>query len=490
MTSPSFVERHELWSAEQADAAAAIRQRLEAGSIRTVRLAFADQHGLLRGKTLVTRAFLGSFETGCRITTTLLLKDTSHRTAFPIWRAGGGLGMDTMTGAADFIMVPDPLTFRILPWAEDTAWLLCDCYFDDGTQVPFSTRALCARVLDDLADGGFDLLTGMELEFSVYRIEDARLEHEHCGQPGAPPRVKPLAHGFQYLTEHRYDEFAPLLDQLHDTLTALDLPLRTMESEFGPNQVELTFDPVAGLANADNLVLTRSAIKQTCRRLGYLATFMCRPGLPNAFSAGWHLHQSLSARDSGANAFATVGPEARAGSQPGELLSDTGRAYLAGLLAHAGAACIFSTPTINGYKRYRPFTLAPNQVVWSRDNRGAMLRVIGPPGDPATHIENRAGEPAANPYLYLASQAVCGMDGLAQGLAPPAPVDDPYEPGYERLPRNLYEAVNLARQSTLFQSTFGPQFMDYYLAIKEFELHRFLSEEVTDWEHNEYFENF
>ena len=85
---------------------------------------------------------------------------------------------------------------------------------------------------------------------------------------------------------------------------------------------------------------------------------------------------------------------------------------MAGLLAHARGAAAFSTPTLNGYKRYRPFSLAPDRATWGRDNRGVMVRVLGGPGDPATHLENRVGEPAANPYLYMASQIVSGLDGL------------------------------------------------------------------------------
>ena len=65
---------------------------------------------------------------------------------------------------------------------------------------------------------------------------------------------------------------------------------------------------------------------------------------------------------------------------------------------------MFTTPTINGYKRYRSYSLAPDRAIWGRDNRGVMIRMLGGPGDPATRLENRIGEPAANPYLYMASQ--------------------------------------------------------------------------------------
>jgi glutamine synthetase len=197
-------------------------------------------------------------------------------------------------------------------------------------------------------------------------------------------------------------------------------------------------------------------------------------------SSGWHLHQSLLDVGTGRNAFVSTDER--------ETLSPCGRQYVAGLLQNAAAACLLATPTINGYKRYRPYSLAPNQIVWARDNRGAMIRVIGAPRDPGTHIENRIGESAANPYLYFASQVVSGMDGIARGLEPPAAVDNPYDPGSRVLPANILEAIAELRQSTLFRRQLGDSFVDYLLTIKDFEVRRFLSEEVTDWEHREYFE--
>jgi glutamine synthetase len=258
--------------------------------------------------------------------------------------------------------------------------------------------------------------------------------------------------------------------------------VRTLEVEFGPSQCEMTFGPVAGLAAADNVMLARSAIKQICRRLGLHATFMCRPAIQGAMSSGWHLHQSLVNRSDGRNAFMSVHDDTP--------LSPMGMNYLAGLLRYARESCIFPTPTITGYKRYRPFSLAPNNIVWGRDNRGAMLRVIGGAHDPASHIENRIGESAANPYLYFASQIVSGLAGVEQRLDPGAAVDTPYASGSQLLPRNLVEAVNALRGSELFAQQLGSKFVDYFLTIKEFELHRFLSDEVTDWEQREYFEAF
>ena len=126
---------------------------------------------------------------------------------------------------------------------------------------------------------------------------------EDAGQPGRPPSVSLLSHGYQYLTEQRYDQMEPALEIIRRDVLALGLPLRSVEVEFGPSQCEFTFQPTKGLTPADNMVLFRSAVKQIARRHGYHATFMCRPKLPNVFASGWHLHQSIVSRASGENAF-------------------------------------------------------------------------------------------------------------------------------------------------------------------------------------------
>jgi glutamine synthetase len=477
----TFIERHGLWSDEEQRAAKRVEELVAAEGLEVVRFAFPDQHGILRGKSLVAHEAIAALHNGCAITTTLLGKDTSHRTVFPVFTSGGGFGMPEMEGGADVLMVADPTTFRLLPWAANTGWLLCDLYFSDGKPAPFATRGLYRAALSDLAQRGYDYVAGLEVEFHVFKLDDPKMHPDHAGQPGEPPAVSLLSHGYQYLTEQRLDLMEPALEIIRRGVVKLGLPLRSVEVEFGPSQCEFTFEPATGLAPADMMVLFRSAVKQICRRHGYHATFMCRPRIPNVMSSGWHLHQSLRHRSTGLNAFMS--------DTHGAQLSETGRHYLGGLLAHARSAAIFSTPTINGYKRFRPYSLAPDRVIWGRDNRGAMLRVLGGPKDPATRIENRVGEPAANPYLYMASQVLSGIDGLARRRDPGPSADTPYEAKAPLLPTTLREAIHALRDDPFFRTTMGPAFVDYYVFIKEAEIARY-QQNVSEWEQREYFEMF
>src|SRR3989475_2815168 len=447
---------------------------LKLDGLKAVRFSFADQHGVLRGKTLAVSQVEAALERGVTVTSTLLLKDTAHRTVFAAFTPGGGVGMPQMQGAADVLMIPDPSTFRVLPWAPDTGWFLCELQFQDGSAVPYCTRQLLRKAIKTL---GYEFIAGLEVEFHVFKILDPNLKPSDAGQPGTPPEVELLSTGYQYLTEQRYDLIDPVVQILRKDLAELGLPLRSFEVEFGPSQFEFTLAPLAGLAAADAMMLFRSAVKQIARRHGYHATFMCRPKLPNVMSSGWHLHQSLNA--GGRNAFVSETED----------LSTLGKQYLAGLLAHARGAAALSTPTINGYKRYRPYSLAPDRVVWGKENRGALLRVIGGPGNPATRIEDRIGEPAANPYLYFASQIYSGLDGLATRPGLPPSADTPYEAKAPLLPHTLAEAIAALRLDKALREGIGEAFVEYYCKIKEAEIARF-NLEVSEWEHREYFDLF
>jgi glutamine synthetase len=162
---------------------------------------------------------------------------------------------------------------------------------------------------------------------------------------------------------------------------------------------------------------------------------------------------------------------------------------------------VFATPTVNGYRRFKPNSLAPDRAGWAYDNRGAMIRVLGGVADPATRMENRIGEPAANPSLFIMSQVVAGLAGIEQKLQPPPPDDAPYAAERPMLPKSLPEALDALEQEPLFRAALGDIFVDYFVKLKRTEAGRYLaalketgsspdSEEPSAWEQNEYFDFF
>ncbi|RZI92510.1 MAG: glutamine synthetase, partial [Rubrivivax sp.] len=135
-----------------------------------------------------------------------------------------------------------------------------------------------------------------------------------------------------------------------------------------------------------------------------------------------------------------------------------------------------------------PHALAPQAVLWGQDNRGAMLRVVGAAGDGATRIENRVGEPAANPYLYMAAQIHAGLDGLARALKPPPACEAPYAEGGEQIPTSLAEGIAALQTDAALCEGLGPDFVRFYSRIKQSEIDRHAqAEDKTDFERREYF---
>ena len=340
-----IVVSHGLWTDEDFAAAEDVLKAVAEHNLETVRISFADHHGVLRGKTVLAKELESAFSNGVNMTSTLLLKDTSHTTVFPVWTSDAGFGPGRLIGASDFLVVPDPKTFNILPWSPHCGWMLSDIYFLEGDPISFSSRRILRTAVDRLNKNGLDIVIGLEVEFHVFKLEDARLNHASAERPEDPPQTSLLAHGYQYLTEQRYDQLEQVMDLIRRNAQALNLPVRSMEAEFGPSQFEFTFHPNTAIGSADSLVLFRNMVKQVCRREGFHATFMCRPRLKNIMSSGWHLHQSVVNKENRKNLF-TPSQE--------ETLSKIGNQWVAGILEHAVESCLLSTPTINGYKRYKP----------------------------------------------------------------------------------------------------------------------------------------
>jgi glutamine synthetase len=490
----SFAERCGVHDAAREEALRHTAQLISASGLELVRFAWCDVHGVTRGKTLLASAAQQAMREGIGMVSTLMLKDTSDRTAFAVFEPGGTASLPGFGFANNLLLLADPASFRQLPWAEKTGWVRAQPWFQDGTPVELDTRRVLERALQRLGNAGLAMKCGLEIEFHIYKIEDTgpQLDPMQAAWPGPPPRVSMVHPGYNLLAEGWFDLAEEPLRIVQHTAQALGLPLLSLEIELGPSQVEAVFDVTDAMTAADNMVLFRNGVKQALRRAGYHATFMCRPPFPNIMSSGWHLHQSLVDEATGRNVFQREAPAAR--STPADAqhtLSATGAHYLAGLLEHARAMTVFCTPTVNGFGRFRPNALAPQSVLWGRDNRGAMLRVIGQCGDAGTRIENRIGEPTANPYLYLASQIHAGLDGIERQLQPAPATDAPYSAAGDRLPTSLGAALEALQEDAALKAAFGEAFVSYFTRIKQSELRR--HEEAADkdeFQRREYFSRF
>ena len=466
---------------------------IEASGVELVRFAWCDLHGMLRGKTLVASAAVKAMMSGVGMVSTLLLKDSSDRTAYKVFDADGTLELPGFEFAGNVMLLADPSSYQQLSWASKTGWLQCQAWHADGEPIEFDTRRVLQKALARLAEAGYGMTCGLEVEFHIYKLKGDPATHHLdpmlADWPGPAPEVSMIHPGFHLLSEQWADMADEPLRIVQNTAQTLGLPLLSLEIELGPSQVEAVFEATNALKAADNMVLFRSAVKQALRRAGYHATFMCRPPFPSIMSSGWHLHQSLTDMKTGTNMFMRQSPEFGSNAQhAGYTLSNLGQHYLAGLLVHAHATSPFCTSTINGYDRFQPQSLAPQSAVWGTDNRGAMLRVIGGANDKATRIENRIGEPAANPYLYMASQIHAGMDGIQARMPAPLATVAPYACADKPLPGSLGKALEMLNNDLALGTGFGSDFIRYFTRVKTSELKRYeIAEDKDEWQRREYF---
>jgi glutamine synthetase len=337
--------------------------------------------------------------------------------------------------------------------------ILADPYLPDG-QPAVSSRLLLKRAVERAAQVGLHLMVGLEVEASIYEIDE----------------VPPLGERRHLFTTLGQGLAAPVFLPLWDRLNQIGLGLEAYANEFAAGEFEFNLSPKAALQAADQFLLLKLAAREILNAAGYGITFMAMVNNDHeGMTSGLHIHQAgLNA--AGQNCFAE--PQAKYG------LSQTLLHYLGGQLTHARQVAVLSTPTVTGYRRYRPGTWAPTSVTWSLDNRTTMLRVM-PDRGPATRVENRLADAAANVHLALAAMIVAGVDGIQREIEPGPPATGDAATSEVALPRNLWAAIECLVEPSSLIDFLGATFLMAYRGLllqtaERFEAH------VTDWEIAEY----
>ncbi len=500
MSSPvlrsSFAERCGVHDAKRSAAISALHAAIRDQGIEQIRVVWCDMHGTLRGKTLLPEALDAALMDGVGMVSTLMLKDTSDRTVLKVFEAGATDHLPGFGQANNLLLLPDPSSMKPLPWAPRIAWLQAQPWFEDGSPVELDTRRILQRAVAQLANAGLSMRCGLELEFHVYKLHAGAVDPNSATWPGDAPEVSLVHSGYQLLSDDHADAAHAVLETVRSTALGLQLPLRSLEIELGPSQFEAVFGVQDAMDAADAMVMFRHAVRQALRRQGYHATFCCMPPFDAVMASGWHVHHSLRDRRTQQNTFMRDTATTWHGiSDARDSLSDMGCHWLAGLLHHAPAMAALCVPTALGYARFRPNALAPLGVHWGRDNRGAMVRVIGEPNNPATRLENRLPEPAANPYLAMAAHIHAGMDGLQQRLTPPLATQTPYacDATTAAMPKSLSSALEALNTDQALRQGLGSAFCDLYAITKGQEMQRLSqagAEGSRAWMRREYFVRF
>ena len=424
--------------------------------VRFIRLWFTDILGQLKSFSINSQDLEGAFEAGMGF-------DGSSITGF------------NAIEESDMIAMPDPSTFRLLPWRPEddgggVARMFADILTPEREPYEGDPRHVLRRAEERAKAMGFEhFYVGPELEYFLFRDNK----------------------GTEVLDEGGYFDLTTLdagSDVRRETVLALEklgIGVEYSHHEVGPSQHEIDMRYADALKMADDCMTYRITVKEYAMKYGWHATFMPKP-LFGENGSGMHTHQSLF--KDGKNAFYDA-------DDP-YFLSDVGKAFIAGQLRHAREICSIFAQWVNSYKRLVPGYEAPVYVAWSRRNRSALVRVplYHPGREQATRMELRCPDPACNPYLTFAVLLQAGLEGIEKGYELPEPMeknlyhlspDERKRLGIEQLPETLGEAVEITSESELVLRTLGEHIFNRYVEIKrqEWEDYRV---QVTPWELERY----
>ncbi|MGO9480858.1 MAG: type I glutamate--ammonia ligase [Candidatus Kryptoniota bacterium] len=397
-----------------------------------------------------------------------------------IWFDGSSIEGFARIAESDMYLIPDISTFAVLPWMtgnEATGRLICDVYTPDSQPFIGDPRAVLKRVMAEAEKMGFIYNTGPELEFFVLKPSaDGGL---------LPPRPQDSASYF----DQPVDMVATSLwRQITDALLSFGIETEAMHHEVATGQHEIDFRYSNGLKTADNAVTFRVLVKIIAQQKGLYATFMPKP-VRGISGSGMHVHQSLTYKANGSNAF----------SDPGDQhgLSKTAKHFIAGQLAHARGMCAVLAPLTNSYKRLVAGYEAPVYISWGRINRSALIRIPRAHTHESTRIELRCPDPSCNPYLAFAVMLAAGLDGIRRELPiPDASEEDVYIMANTKrgaklnvIPGSLEEAIREMEKDSVVRDALGAHTFERFISAKRLEWEDFRLE-VTPWELEKYLLNY
>jgi glutamine synthetase len=439
---------------------AELRERLPA-EVTSVRVTYADLHGVQRGKDVPVDELHNVLEKGLAFCWAVMGTDLRHT---PV--VGGEAGYP------DMIARMDPDTLVQVPWEPSVAVCLADLERAlTHEREPTDPRDAVRRAVAAFAELGYVPVVGPELEFFLLR-------QDPTVPGGARRNVDTLS--MVYTVGAQADPNG-VVRALLEGCAGLGLGAFAANHEFMNSQYEINLRESEALSAADRAFRLKSAVKDAAAQRGLLATFMGKP-FNDQGGSGFHIHISL-ARD-GENAFPDPDDDRGVAAEL--------RHFTAGVIAHAHACMAFLNPTVNAYRRILPDSLAPTHANWGFDNRTTYVR-IPPERGGSTRLEVRVGDGASNPYLGIAAVLFAGLDGVRRRLDPGEPLAGdaytlPPEQAGAPLPATLDEALDALEADEVLVEALGRELVETFVAVKRFEAERHRMH-VSEWELEEYLQH-
>ena len=337
---------------------------------------------------------------GVGMVSTILLKDTSDRTAYRVFEPGATDALPGFGFANNLVLRPTRRAFASCRGRRAPAGCAPRPWFDDAHAGAHRHAPRAARRARRGSHGAATACSAASRSSSTSiasttRCATASLDPARAAWPGEPPAMTMIHPGYNLLAEGWADMAdEPLAHRPAHRRRASACRCARSRSSSARARSRRCSTPTDALTAADQMVSFRNGVRQALRRAGYHASFVCRPPFPNVMASGWHLHQSLVDRDERRQRVrrATRRRRAAARSMRTHTLSDVGAHWLAGLLAHGRAMAPFCAPTINAYARFRPNAMAPQSRLGPRQPRrdAARARPLRRRGDADREPHRRA----------------------------------------------------------------------------------------------------
>jgi glutamine synthetase len=419
-----------------------IISRAQQYHLRTVRFLYCDHANVVRGKSAHAAALADCLTSGIGLTVAMQgFCLTEH------------LAPDTRLGPVGEIrLVPDPRTFAVLPYSPREARLLCDMHTLDGQPWGLCPRSFLKDVVRRTSDQGLRVEAAFEYEFYLAHQVDGRFV----------PADDSLC-----FSSDGMDRQAEVIGEILDALEQQGIEPRQYYPELGPGQQELSVQHAPLLQAADRQIAVRETVRGVARKHGLIASFAPKPFADQAGN-GCHIHLSLWRGDRNA----LYDPDGQLG------LSQLGRAFVAGVLAHLPGLLAITCPSVNSYMRLAPNMWSSAYTCWGPDNREASVRVpstFAGRVEASTNLEIKAVDGSANPYLALGAIVAAGLDGIQRRLEPGEPLtcnphdlsDEEREArGIRRYPTTLPEAIEALEQDSLLLETLGEARAHEFIAVR------------------------
>jgi len=355
-------------------------------------------------------------------------------------------------------LVPDWETLVMLPYAPGHAQTMANMMLD-STDVPWELcpRDLLRRTVKKAGKTGFDVKCGAEIEFFLF-------DEESYLKDGSLDPVD----NYNYAQNSAFEASRNIIDEISASLFDMDIELAYYNAEAGPGQHEISLHYTDPLTLADRIVYMRETIKTIAHENGLIASFVPKI-FQDSTGSGCHLHMSLWSK----------GRDVLGVDDGDSTLSPQGEAFVAGVLEHLPALMIFTTPTPNSFKRIQPKFWSGAYRVWGLDNKEAAIRVLRNPfGGGPKQFELKTMDSSANPYIALTGVISAGLDGIANKLKLPEPLQrdpsnltdqerDALE--IELLPTSVDEALQKLEQDEVLKNALGEEYCRVYIAMRRFE---------------------